>query len=151
MRFQVHHRQKCCGSPFPLRFVLLSFSSSVEIHRHYHLSLPILQPVIDRSTLWFQASSQQLSAGYYIMFLFSSLSSFSLPNHCEYLLTFSLCAVFISYTHLLCYLLVQASPFPVVRSPSRGYPLVLPVYFITFHFALFCGNKCMFYFLAHIL
>lgn len=64
------------------------------------------------------------------MFLFSSLTSFSLPNHCESLLTYSLCAVFISYMHLLCYLLVQASPCPAVGSPSQGYPLVPPVYFI---------------------
>lgn len=58
---------------------------------------------------------------------------------------------FISYKHPLCPLLVQASPCPVVGSPSRGYPLVPPVYFVTFHFALFSGNKCTFCFLAHVL
>lgn len=148
IRFQVHHRQKRCGSPFPLRSVVLSSSSSVEIHRHYDPSLPVVQPVIEGSTLWFQTSSQQLSTGYYI--LFSSLSSFSLPNHCESLLTFSLWAVFLSHIHPLCYLLVQASPCPIVGSPSRGHPLVPSVYFITFHFVLLCGNKCTFCFLAHV-
>lgn len=83
-----------------------------------------------------------------IMFLFSSLTSFSLPNRCESLLTFSLCAVFISYTHLLCYLLVQASPCPAVGSPSQGYPLVPPVYFYRFILRCSAGTNARFVFLS---